>query len=155
MTGLSNPLATLLSHQSGLSGTPTASNLAVNVGTPITSPRAGLITIRLYGHVSADDGLIDFTLTSQGITTYFDNNTSTSITSTLFSNLPGASANADYFANTTEAFLYPVVQDNAGYGNFVFAMNIPILAGDVLQFRVSNSGPNETTYIDDLEVLLI
>ena len=155
MTGLSNPLATLLSHQSGLSGTPTTANAAVNVGTPITSPRAGLITIRLYGHVSADDGFIDFTLTSQGITTYFDNNTSTSITSTLFSNVSGSSANADYFTNTTEAFLYPVVQNNAGYGNFVFAMEIPILAGDVLQFRVSNNTANETTYIDDLEVLLI
>ena len=155
MTGLFNPLTTLLSHQSGLSGTPTAANAAVNVGTPITSPRAGLITMRLYGHVSADDGFIDFTLTSQGITTYFDNNTSTSITSTLFSNVSGSSANADYFANTTEAFLYPVVQDNASYGNFVFAMEIPILAGDILQFRVSNNTANETTYIDDLEVLLI
>ena len=155
MTGLFNPLATLLSHQSGLSGTPTAANAAVNVGTPITSPRAGLITIRIYGQVSADDGFIDFTLTSRGITTYFDNNTSTSITSTLFSNVSGSSANAAYFANTTESFLYPIVQATQGYGNFVFTMVIPTLAGDVLQFRVSNNTANETTYIDDLEVLLI
>ena len=155
MTGLFNPLTTLLSHQSGLSGTPTSAHSAVNVGTPITSQRAGLITMRLYGHVSAYDGFIDFTLTSNGITSYFNNNTATSITSTLFSNVSGSSANADYFANTTEAFLYPIVQANAGYGNFIFAMEIPILAGDVLQFRVSNNTANETTYIDDLEVLLI
>ena len=155
MTGLFNPLTTLLSHQSGLSGTPTAPYAAVNVGTPITSPRAGLITIRIYGHVSANNGFIDFTLTSHGITTYFDNNTSTSITSTLFSNVSGSSATLGYFTNTTEAFLYPIVQGNAYYGNFVFAMEIPILAGDVLQFRVSNNTANETTYIDDLEVLLI
>ena len=155
MTGLFNPLVSLLSHQTGLSGTPTTANEAVNVGTPITSPRAGLITIRIYGHVSADNGYIDFTLTSNGITTYFDNNTSTSITSTLFSNTVGSSSDIGFLGNTTELFLYPVVQNNAGYGNFVFAMEIPILSGDVLQFRVSNNTAAQTTYIDDLEVLLI
>ena len=155
MTGLFNPLASLLSHQTGLSGTSATANEAVNVGTPITSPRAGLITIRIYGHVSADDGYIDFTLTSNGITTYFDNNTSTSITNTLFSNSVGSSSTIGFLGNTTESFLYPVVQNNAGYGNFVFAMEIPILSGDVLQFRVSNNTAAQTTYIDDLEVLLI
>ena len=155
MTGLFNPLVSLLSHQSGLSGTPAAANDAVNVGSSITSPRAGLITMRIYGHVSADDGYIDFTLTSNGITTYFDNNTSTSITNTLFSNNVGSSSAAGFLANTTESFLYPVVQNNAGYGNFDFTMVIPILAGDVLQFRVSNNTAAETTYIDDVEVFLI
>ena len=32
---------------------------------------------------------------------------------------------------------------------------IPVLNGDVIQLRVSNNTASNTTYIDDLEVLLL
>ena len=153
MTGLFNPLVSLLSHQTGLSGTPTTANEAVNVGSSITTPRVGLITIRIYGHVSAGTGLVDFALTSSGITTYFNANTSTTITNTLFSNTQGSGSGGTNFSNTSQAFLYPVILGTSG--NYVFNMEMPLEQGDVLQFRVSNGTAGDTTYIDDIEVLLI
>ena len=153
MTGLFNPLVSLLSHQTGLSGTPTTANEAVNVGSLITTPRAGLITIRIYGHVSAGTGLVDFALTSSGITTYFNTNTSTTVTNTLFSNTQGSGSAGTSFSNTSQAFLYPVILGTSG--NYVFNMEMPLEQGDVLQFRVSNGTASDTTYIDDIEVLLI
>ena len=153
MTGLFNPLVSLLSHQTGLSGTPTTANEAVNVGSSITTPRAGLITIRIYGHVSAGTGLVDFVLTSSGITTYFNANTSTTVTNTLFSNTQGSGSAGTSFSNTSQAFLYPVILGTSG--NYVFNMEMPLEQGDILQFRVSNGTASDTTYIDDIEVLLI
>ena len=156
MSGLINPVnvvSTLLSHQTGLSGTPAAANAAVNIGTGITSPRAGFARIRIYGHVSAGTGLVDFALTSSGITTYFNANTSTTVTNTLFSNAQGSGSGGTSFSNTSQAFLYPVILGTSG--NYVFNMEMPLEQGDVLQFRVSNGTAGDTTYIDDIEVLLI
>ena len=56
--------------------------------------------------------------------------------------------------NTSEAYLYPTVQATADYGNLLFIMELVVNASDVIQFRVSNSLASDTTYIDDLEVVL-
>ena len=145
---IANPYTpTLLSHQTGLSGTSSTANAPVNVGSSITAPRAGLARIRVFGHVSSGDGLVDFALTSAGITSYFNSNSSSDLSQTLFGDVGQA-----YFSDPSETLLYPIYHT---YGNYVFDMWIPLEANDVLQFRVSNSTANDTTYIDDLEVLLI
>ena len=155
---IANPYTPLLlSHQTGLSGTPSTNNVPINVGSSITSPRAGLARIRVFGHVSAGDGDIDFTLTSAGITTYISpSNSSTVMQNSVFAISIGTSYTASNpINNTSESILYPTGQTNAGYGRLVYELVIPLEANDVLQFRVSNSIAGDTTYIDDLEVLLI
>ena len=155
---IANPYTPLLlSHQTGLSGTPSTNNVPINVGSSITSPRAGLARIRVFGHVNAGSGSIDFTLTSAGITTYFGTSTATILNNSLFNTSygTGVGTTAGGINNTSKAFLYPIVQNNSSYGNFIFELVIPLEANDVLQFRVSNNTANDTTYIDDLEVLLI
>ena len=153
---VTNPVTSwiTISHQTGLSGTPSAANAAVNVGTSITAPRAGILKIKVYGHVSSSNGYIDIALTSGGITSYIPNTTSTSIANTLFSNVIGEKYSGGVINNTSEAYLYPTVQVTAGYGNLLFIMELVVNASDVIQFRVSNSLASDTTYIDDLEVVL-
>ena len=153
VTGAVTSWATI-SHQTGLSGTPSAANAPVNVGTSITAPRAGILKIKVYGHVSSSDGYIDIALTSGGITSYIPNTTSTSIANTLFSNVIGETYMGGILNNTSEAYLYPTVQATADYGNLLFIMELVVNASDVIQFRVSNSLASDTTYIDDLEVVL-
>ena len=58
-----------------------------------------------------------------------------------------------HISNTSQAFLYPVILGTSG--NYVFNMEMPLEQGDILQFRVSNGTASDTTYIDDIEVLLI
>ena len=155
---IANPYTPLLlSHQTGLSGTSSTANAPVNVGNSITAPRAGLARIRVFGHVNADSGSIDFTLTSAGITTYFGTSTATILNNSLFNTTygTGVGTTAGGISNTSKAFLYPIVQSISNYGNFIFELVIPLEANDVLQFRVSNNTANDITYIDDLEVLLI
>ena len=151
MTGLFNPLVSLLSHQTGLSGTPSAINAPVNVGSPITAPRAGILKIKIFGHVSADTGFIDIALTSGGITSYPPANSSTSLSQSLVTNTINSLSG---FSNTTEQYLYPTV-GTAGYGVNLLIIELIVNANDVIQFRVSNNTAAQTTYIDDLEVLLI
>ena len=161
---LNTYLPSLLSHQTGLSGTPASAFTPVNVGNSITVPRAGLILMSLKGHVSADEGVIDYTLTRNGIVYYAWQTNASNHTSTILGNtsildsLYGDTSIAhNYLSSTTSVnltrctFTGNSVASN-GVPNNDF---IPVLNGDVIQLRVSNNTASITTYIDDLEVLLL
>ena len=149
---IANPYTpTLLSHQTGLSGTPSSASAPVNVGSSITASRAGVLKIKIFGHVGAGAGSIDIALTSGGITSYLLANSSTTLTNTLVS---AAVSSSTLFQNTAEQYLYPTVS-TSNYGDRLLTVELTVNANDVIQFRVSNNTANDTTYIDDLEVLLI
>ena len=151
---IANPYTpTLLSHQTGLSGTPSSANAPVNVGSSITAPRAGVLKIKIFGHVTAGAGFIDIALTSGGITSYLPLNSSTTVSNTLVADAI-ASSTTTLFQNTAEQYLYPTV-GTTNYGDILLTIELTVNANDVIQFRVSNNTANDTTYIDDLEVLLI
>ena len=141
----------LLSHQTGLSGTPSTALAPVNVGSSITASRAGVLKIKIFGHVGAGAGFIDIALTSGGITSYLPANSSTTLTNTLVAD---AVSSSTLFQNTAEQYLYPTVS-TSNYGDRLLTVELTVNANDVIQFRVSNNVANDTTYLDDLEVLLI
>ena len=161
---LNTYLPSLLSHQTGLSGTPASAFTPVNVGNSITVPRAGLILMSLKGHVSADEGVIDYTLTRNGIVYYAWQINASNHTSTVLGNanildsLYGdTSIYENYLISTTSVNLTRCTfTGSSGASNGVPNNDfIPVLNGDVIQLRVSNNAASSTTYIDDLEVLLL
>ena len=157
-------LPSLLSHQTGLTGTPTSAFAPVNVGNSITVPRAGLILMSLKGHVSAGEGVIDYTLTRNGIVYYAWQNSASSHTSTVLCNtnildsLYGdTNITNNYLSSTTSVNLTRCTYTSSSDASNGVPNNdfIPVLNGDVIQLRVSNNTVSTTTYIDDLEVLLL
>lgn len=127
----------VLSHQTGLSGTSATASAPVIVGNTITIPRQSIITFFVMGHVSAGTGEIDFTLTRNS-TVYYLGGSASSIGS-LFGGSSG-------FSNTSESPLLYTASENP----FPF----PLLTGDILQFRVGNLTASDTTYLDDLTVMM-
>ena len=160
-TNTLNPYTlTLLSHQTGLSGTPAAANSPVNVGTAITVSRNGIMKITMYGHVSAGNGIIDFTLTRGSTTYYFwilsmGDHTSTVLGSGTNYDSLFVDDNAGYIGSTTTATLQQDIYiTSAAYSSLPNLVSMPVLNGDVIQFRVSNSVASDVTYIDDVVVML-
>ena len=158
-------LPSLLSHQTGLSGTPSTVNSPVNVGSAITVNRQGLLYFGLKGHISAGVGIIDYTLTRNSITYYVweiqsSNHTSTILGTTnsgAYDSLWSDSAyNNDSLTSTTSVILMPTLMAPAVNSSTTHFHTSPlsVLNGDVIQFRVSNATAGDTTYIDDLVVIL-
>ena len=148
---IANPYTPLLlSHQTGLSGMSSSVTAPVNIGSSITAPRAGILKIRASGYVSADTGYIDFALTSAGITQYFNTNTSTALSGSILGAYDGGIGTG--FSNTSEELLFV---PTLGQGDIYYDFDLPVESGDVIQFRVSNNTAGQTTYISDLEVILI
>jgi hypothetical protein len=150
---IANPyVPLLLSHQTGLSGTSSTANAPVNVGSSITASRAGLLKIRAMGHVSAGTGFIDFILTIGGIAYYIIGNTASNLNLSILSATMGVAPSTG-FISVSENLLYPT-KSSGQYGDLLFTLEIPVNTNDVIQFRVSNGTASDTTYIDDLEVVL-
>ena len=156
MSGLVNPSPTqapFVSHQTGLSAAIATANTPVNIGAAITSPRNGILRILIFGHVSADLGGIDFTLT-RGTTTYYFLNGKSSLLSINYG-LFGDTISAGLpITSTVPNGLFSSSQITSGDPGPVNLNNIPILNGDVLQFRCTNNTASTTVYIDDLTVMV-
>ncbi|MEM4066843.1 MAG: hypothetical protein QXV17_08280 [Candidatus Micrarchaeaceae archaeon] len=143
----------LLSHQTGLSVTATASNTEYAIGSSITVPRNGVLSISMMGHVSGANGYIILKLT-RGSNTYTFGSTTTS----LFSDyINGVRSNTSYITSTTSTALTAIgdpsqtdSNPNRGHNSFEWL----VLSGDVLQFYASNNTANYTVYIDDVLVML-
>jgi len=133
--------AMVLSHQVGLSVPVNNANTPYNIGSAISIPRNGIIKIAIASHVSSSEGLIHLNITRNG-NTFTVGNISNSIS--LFGN---SGANV-------------IKSNNPNAGNInlntpnPFVLEIPVLAGDLLQFQTGNNTANTTTYIDDLLVIL-
>jgi len=128
----------LLSHQTGLSASISASNTWVNIGTSITIPRNGIVKIILMGHVSGGTGLWRFTLT-RGSTTYTVQD-------------EGGNVSFNGSGKTSTTFVSRYRYSNYGISSLV--LELPLLANDVLQLQVTNSVGAYTSYVDDLVVIL-
>ena len=160
---INNPyLPTLLTHQTALSATISTALTPVNIGASITVTRAGLLKIALKGHVNAGVGIVDFTLTRNSVIFYYIEYTSGAHSSTKlgdsaipYDSLYGtATGNNDGITATAASNLQRNVFVNSASPNVILDENIPVLNGDVIQFRVSNTVAADITYIDDLEVML-
>ena len=153
MSGLVNPSPssgpTLVSHQTGLSITSSAANAVVNIGTAITFPRNGIMRIQIFGHVSANSGQIDFTLTRGTTTYYFLQGTSTSLGGNYAGFFGDSISTVAEIGSTVPNGLFP------NSNNYLSNLNnIPVLNGDVLQFRAANNTAADLVYIDDVVVML-
>jgi hypothetical protein len=135
---IANPYAPqLLSHQTGLSYTPSTSGTYGNLGTSITVPRNGIVKIILMGYVSSGTASFRFTLT-RGSTSYVvqDENVNTSF-------------NASKQSSPTFVSLYRYTN----YGISSLVLELPLLANDVLQLQGSNAA-GLTSYASDVVVML-
>ena len=158
-------MPTLLSHQTGLSGTPSTANAPVNVGSAITVNRQGLLHFGLKGHISAGHGIIDYTLTRNSITYYVWEISIGAHSSTILGTTTSGAYDSlwsdtgytnDSLTSTTSVILMPTLMTaaaDASTTNF-HTGPLSVLNGDVIQFRVSNATASDTTYIDDLVVIL-
>ncbi|MEM3873031.1 MAG: hypothetical protein QXE05_10785 [Nitrososphaeria archaeon] len=139
----------LLSHQTGLSVTASTANTFFAIGNAISVPRNGIAVISMAGHVNADNGYIQLQL-KRGSSTYLYGNTINSLfvdSKNFQPSIVSTSSIALYSINTAS---------NGGYGfGFSSYQLIPVYSGDLLQFYATNSTANETTYIDDVLVMLI
>ena len=153
MSGLINPSSssgpTLVSHQTGLSISSSTANAVVNIGTAITFPRNGIMRIQIFGHVSANSGQIDFTLTRGTTTYYFLQGKSTSLGGASTGFFGDSSSTTAVIGSTIPNGLFP---DTINYLSNL--NNIPVLNGDVLQFRAANTTAADLVYIDDVVVML-
>ena len=154
MTGLSNlptyqPI--LLSHQTNLSVTASSANVGYQIGNPITIPRNGILKITIIGHVSGGAGFIYLLITRNNVTYFIGLN---SISSTLFSNAQssGITTTASEFLSYSLANV--TTTNSQTYSSNPLVFELPVLENDNLQFRAGNSTAGDTTYIDDLVVIL-
>jgi len=159
MTTLNNPVVTsqLLSHQTGLSVTPSAANTLYNLGNSITIPRNGIIKITMATHTNGYSGLA-LQLT-RGSATYLLGGSSAT-TESLVGNNSGAGANVNYiFGNSPTmsnimASVNPNTMDPSYPSYSPFTLELLVLSGDVLQFQGDVSAAGDTVYLDDLVVIL-
>lgn len=151
---------TVLSHQTGLSGTPSAISAPVNVGSAINIVNSGRIYIGVCGHVStaADLGMIRILRTRNSIVDIINQDpsqdTSTSIVSSLFSDDYSNVGHSFGFGSGTRVKLNKNLGTNTAFPNSDSPdlLVLDVLNGDSLQFQVSNNVASITTYIDDLVV---
>ena len=154
---INNPYAlTILSHQTGLSAAVSTALAPVNIGTAISITKTGIVNISLKGHVSADQGLIDIALT-RGTATYYyapsyaNNNTSTALNNSLFSDSHGSGNINSLTSNPLFLFFYIT---NAGLFSIKESFSFNVINADLIQFRASNNTAATTTYIDDMLVVM-
>ncbi|MEM3845637.1 MAG: hypothetical protein QXU98_08050 [Candidatus Parvarchaeota archaeon] len=143
----------LLSHQTGLSVTVSSGNTFYAIGSSISIPRGGILFISMSGHVSADEGYIQLSLTRGGNTfTYGSTNNS------LFGNTGYYDKN-NYISNTSSLPLFATGNFNQDSGIYSSGTSpsfiLPVYENDSLQFYATNNDTNETVYIDDLLVILL
>ena len=148
-----------ISHQTGLSGTPSTTNAPVNIGSAIAITKDGKVQIGCSGHVSSGSGTIRIARTRSTIVDYINlgpaNETSSVIESTLFTDGTTGLANPyNAFTSTTRVRLTKNLGrfDAGSYPESADTVTFEVLNGDSLQFQVSNATPNDITYIDDLVV---
>ena len=153
-------IGTLLSHQTGLSGTPSTANTPVSVGSAIAIGQNGLAIIEVSAHVSAGVGSIRIARTRSGVTEYINvnpnNDSSTVLNDSLFTDSGGTLPGGGYGIAATIA-TRQAKNGTSGINiaiDSADALQIPVLNGDSLQFQVSNTAASDTTYIDDLVVML-
>ena len=147
------------SSQSGLSATVSTANAPVNIGTAVAISLSGTVKIEISAHVSGGIGSIRIARTRNGIVDYINQQpnleTSTNQNASLFSDGEGVLTDSVGFSSTTRERLNVTLGDEVG-APFVSKSDILellVLAGDSLQFQVSNTVAGDITYIDDLEVL--
>jgi len=144
MTGISGGGGTsyapqLLSHQTGVSYTPSTANTWANMGTSVTVPRNGIVKIILMGHISSSSYSASFQFTlKRGTTTYVvqDEDKVTSFNSS---------------SQTSSTF---ISLSRYSYGISSLVLELPLLANDVLQLQGTVSSAGNTVYADDLVVIL-
>ena len=124
----------LLSHQTGLSTTISTANSYVNMGSPITVSRAGVVKIILIGFVNNGSGYWRLTLTRGG---------ATYIVQDQNGNQPWNSS-----LSTSNTF----IAQNALTGYFV--IELACLSGDVLQLQGTDNSAGATVYVSDMVVIL-
>ena len=153
-------IGTLLSHQTGLSGTPSTANTPVSVGSAIAIGQNGLAIIEVSAHVSAGVGSIRIARTRSGVTEYINvnpnNDSSTVLNDSLFTDSGGTLSGGGYGIAATIA-TRQAKNGTSGISiaiDSADALQIPVLNGDSLQFQVSNNTASDTTYIDDLVVMI-
>jgi len=132
---IANPYSPqLLSHQTGLSASISTANTYVNMGSPITVPRTGVVKIILIGYVNNGSGSWRLTLTRGGTTyTVVDQNGNPSWNSSI---------------STSNTF----IAQSALTGYFV--IELACLSGDVLQLQGTNTSAGSTDYVADMVVIL-
>ena len=149
----------VLSGQSGLSATVSTANAPVNIGTAIAISNNGTIKIEISAHVSGGIGSIRIARTRNGIVDYINQipnlETSTNQEASLFSDGASVLTDSAGFGSTTRERLNVTLGDEVGSPLVSKSdiLELLVLAGDSLQFQVSNTVAGDITYIDDLEVL--
>ena len=147
-----------ISHQTGLSGTPSTANAPVNIGSAIAITKDGKVQIGCSGHVSSGSGTIRIARTRSTIVDYINlaptNETSSVIESTLFTDGTSSANPYNVFTSTTRVRLTKNLGrlDAGSYPESADTVTFEVLNGDSLQFQVSNATANDITYIDDLVV---
>lgn len=148
-----------ISHQTGLSGTPSTANAPVNIGSAIAITKDGKVQIGCSGHVSSSSGTIRIARTRSTIVDYINlapaSETSSVIESSLFTDGTAGLANPyNAFTSTTRVRLTKNLGrlDAGSYPESADTVTFEVLNGDSLQFQVSNATANDITYIDDLVV---
>ena len=147
---IANPYTpTLLSHQTGLSVTPTTASTFYAIGSVISVSRTGILRITVAGYVNAGAGFIQLALTRSSNTYLLGN-----VTASLFSD--GTNKNDITDASPTLLIKNVVASSNA-LTTYVdesdYALILPVYAGDSLQFNATNNVAGDITYIDDLLVI--
>ena len=163
VASVTNPvttIGTLLSHQTGLSGTPSTANTPVSVGSAIAIGQDGLAIIEVSAHVSSGVGSIRIARTRSSVTEYINvepqSETASVMDGSLFCdgvNLADKGLGIGATVATRQAKNYDLDGTSTEIAS-ADALQIPVLNGDSLQFQVSNTAASDTTYIDDLVVML-
>ena len=157
----SSSALTLLSHQTGLSAAVTTAFTPYNIGSSITVTRSGLMYIDLKGHVSADTGVLDFTLKRAGTVYYFWGFQATAHTATVLGDSSfvdslwsNPSSDNSGISNTVTGSLLPNLYVYSGSFNTFLLIPMPVISNDVIQFRASNTTGGPSVYIDEMVVIL-
>ena len=156
---VTNKVASLvtISHQTGLSGTPSTANAPVNIGTAISITNDGLIFVSAAGHVSAGVGGLRIARTRNSIVDYINIDsrpeTSSFMGASLFTDSTLDLTNSLGFGSTTRVFLSTDLSASSTYPiESPSQLILSVLNGDSLQFQVTNNTASDITYIDDLVV---
>ena len=162
VASVTNPVTSwvTISHQTGLSGTPSTANAPVNIGSAIAITKDGKVQIGCSGHVSASNGSIRIARTRSAVVDYINISptleTSSVIDSTLFTDGTTGLVNpTNPFTSTVRVRLTKNLGslDAGSYPESADTVTFEVLNGDSLQFQVSNATASDVTYIDDLVVM--
>ncbi|MEM4068125.1 MAG: hypothetical protein QXV17_14835 [Candidatus Micrarchaeaceae archaeon] len=151
---IANPYTpTLLSHQTGLSVTASTGGTFYAIGSAISVSRNGIAVISMSGHVNSGNGFIQLELT-RGSSSYLYGEYNGGNGPSLF----GTNNTANYINSTTSLPLFSSGNFSSNGGSIIGSAPsfiLPVYSGDSLQFYATNNTSNDTTYIDDVLVMLI